>query len=365
MVFDDEFNSLNLISSTNPHGVWETTYAGGDRAPTSSVNAEFYSDPSYDGLGLNPFSVNNGILTIQAMQTPAADLSKVDNQPYVSGIINSSESFSQTYGYFEISAQFPAGKGLWPAFWLLPTTPHAPNEIDVVEAYGDQTSVDNTTIHALAGVVTQANAVANMTTGFHTYGVDWEPTTTTFYMDGKEVYQTPTPAGMNNPMYMIANLQVFTGNGGPNAATTFPADMEINYIRAYASANTIPNINTDPVTAASTTASGSGTTTTTTTTGSGTGSESGTTTTTGSAGTTTTGTGTTTTTGSGTTATGSGTTTTTGSGTTTTGSGTTTTTGTGTTSTTTTSHTTHTYDHDPSAGLTSLDLLVLHHSHWG
>ena len=39
-------------------------------------------------------------------------------------------------------------------------------------------------------------------------GVDWEPTTCTFYFDGKQVAQIPTPAGMNVPMNMIANLAV-------------------------------------------------------------------------------------------------------------------------------------------------------------
>ena len=47
-----------------------------------------------------------------------------------------------------------------------------------------------------------------MTTGFHTYGVDWEPDTITWYFDGQKVFQTATPIDLNKPMYMIADLAV-------------------------------------------------------------------------------------------------------------------------------------------------------------
>src|SRR6185437_9098366 len=56
-----------------------------------------------------------------------------------------------------------------------------------------------------------------------------------FYFDGNSVYQTPTPADMNQPMYMIANLAVGgTWPGDVDASTPFPGQMQIDYIRAYA-----------------------------------------------------------------------------------------------------------------------------------
>jgi len=43
----------------------------------------------------------------------------------------------------------------------------------------------------------------NVSTGYHTYGVDWEADTTTFYLDGKVTGSFATPAGLHKPMYMI------------------------------------------------------------------------------------------------------------------------------------------------------------------
>ena len=73
-----------------------------------------------------------------------------------------------------------------------------------------------------------------MTTGFHTYGVDWQKDKITWYFDGAKVYETATPAGMDKPMYMLANLAV-GGDwpGSPDGTTTFPATLQIDYIRAY------------------------------------------------------------------------------------------------------------------------------------
>ncbi len=76
-----------------------------------------------------------------------------------------------------------------------------------------------------------------MTSGFHTYDVDWEPDTITWYFDGRAVFGAPTPADLDRPIYMIANLAVGGARAGePDASTPVPARMTIDYIRAYASA---------------------------------------------------------------------------------------------------------------------------------
>jgi len=48
------------------------------------------------------------------------------------------------------------------------------------------------------------------------------------------VNRQPTPPDMHKPMYMVANLAVGgVWPGSPDASTTFPARMTIDYIRAY------------------------------------------------------------------------------------------------------------------------------------
>lgn len=238
MTFDDEFN--NFSSSTDGSNGWMTQLPyGGAAAYTLADNdeAEFYSNSS---IGYNPFSLNNGVLSITAQ--PGSNSLGL---PYNSGAITSFKSFAQTYGYFEVDAKLPAGQGLWPAFWLLPASGVYSSELDVFEQLGSAPSTIFSTVHGDTngswGVVSQAVQTVDTSAAFHTYGVDWEPDTTTFYIDGKVTASASTPASMNVPDFLLLNLAV-GGNsswpGSPNGSTSFPASLQIDYVRAYATANT-------------------------------------------------------------------------------------------------------------------------------
>ena len=75
------------------------------------------------------------------------------------------------------------------------------------------------------------NAGANTQTGYHTYGVDWQADTITFYFDGVAVKQMATPADMHQPYYMIANVAV--GGYWPGDPSGETSQMKIDYIRAF------------------------------------------------------------------------------------------------------------------------------------
>jgi beta-glucanase (GH16 family) len=64
--------------------------------------------------GYDPFSVQNGVLSITAKPDPAYP------GLWESGPITTQGHFSQTYGYFEIRGNFSTLPGGWDAFWLLP-----------------------------------------------------------------------------------------------------------------------------------------------------------------------------------------------------------------------------------------------------
>jgi beta-glucanase (GH16 family) len=197
-------------------------------------------DPSYSGkssksLGVNPFSVQNGVLSISANEADSSISKYIGGYKYTSGIITTENTFSQTYGYFEIRAQVPEGKGLWSAFWLLPKTGNWPPEIDVMESHGQNPDLVYQSTHGFSTQQSQENVVvANNASGsFHTYGVKWTPSTIEWYLDGVVTHAQSN--FIHEPMYMLANLAVGgSWPGNPDDSTSFPAKMKIDYIRAYA-----------------------------------------------------------------------------------------------------------------------------------
>ncbi len=221
--FDDEFNTFS--ASADGH---TTTWRAISGTFASNKEAEYYSNNV--GAG-GPFSVSNGVLDITASPTSISP-----GLPYTSGEINTSRSFAQTYGYFEMRAQLPAGAGMWPAFWLLPADGTWPPELDAMEMLGNDTTTIYTSTHSqVASSKTLATSVSDTSKGFHTYGVDWEPDRVTYYFDGNAISSLATPADMNKPMYMIVNLTVGGVGSWPGPATGETGHLLVDYVRAYAS----------------------------------------------------------------------------------------------------------------------------------
>ena len=228
-VFGDEFNTFNWYDGTS--GTWRTIFKGGlgGRSLTTNGELQIYTDP---GFGPNPFTVNNGILTITATDTDPALVAQLGNYHYTSGLITSKFSHSQLYGVFEIRAQLPAVQGAWPAFWMIPTDGSSPTELDIFEQFGATPSVFSTTEHHVGSAAVGQNTFAGDTTsGFHTYSVDWEPDFITWYFDGVQVFKRATPADFHVPMYVLANLAV-GGAFAPVQGVPFNAQMQIDYIHA-------------------------------------------------------------------------------------------------------------------------------------
>jgi len=242
--FADEFNSLSLYK--NGDGTWSTTWwysdpNGNGGTLASNNEQQWYINANYaPTASVTPWVANNGVLTITAAPASPTISSLINGYKYTSGEINTQPTFAQTYGYFEMRADVPQTAGGWPAFWLLPADGSWPPELDVMEVLTRDDNATWTTAHSNAtGSHTSSGGVSftpDTADGYHTYGVLWSKTDLAWFVDGVEVFHTATPADMNKPMYMIANLAL-GGWGGELDTGQLPAQFKIDYIRAYALAD--------------------------------------------------------------------------------------------------------------------------------
>ncbi|HEY2759954.1 MAG TPA: glycoside hydrolase family 16 protein [Pirellulales bacterium] len=213
--------------------------------------------------------VKDGMLYIRALEQPMKD-SGYTSARLKSRKADGSPLFNQKYGRFEFRAKLPAGKGIWPALWMLPQDNKyggwpCSGEIDVMEARGQEPNKVLGTIHF--GLPWPANVhvgeeyvFPNQATieDFHVYAVEWEPGEIRWYVDDKlysdqrfwwsprqpgraktsttlkESDLNPWPAPFDQPFFIIMNLAI-GGNflGPPDNSTTFPAEMLVDYVRVY------------------------------------------------------------------------------------------------------------------------------------
>lgn len=253
--FDEEFDSGPLDRSS-----WRTTYGPGPdtrmtiarRSLATNRERQVYVAPEYLGLGLDPFAISDGRLQITArplepaaraaMMKELASLpqkqreSPLKDVRYASGLITTKGTFRQQYGYFEARMRWTGGRGIWPAFWLLPDDDSWPPEIDIMEALGDQPRTAYQTRHWAPGK-SQGHA-ARIPGGdpsqFHVYGALWTPGALIFFIDNVPTVRFVPPPGSDKPMYMLVNLAI----GGywpkdPNEQTHFPARLDVDWIRAW------------------------------------------------------------------------------------------------------------------------------------
>ncbi len=194
--------------------------------------------------------LENGNLVITAREETS------NGKDYTSARIITRDRFAFRYGRVEARIRLPGGQGLWPAFWLLPQDFAyggwaASGEIDVLEAVNLGVRGNNTvhgTIHYggewPSNTYTGGAYVVptNVTTDFHVYAVEWDPTEIRWYVDGVMYLMqnawsstgAPFPAPFDQNFYILLNVAV-GGNwpGSPDASTVFPVTMEVDYVRVY------------------------------------------------------------------------------------------------------------------------------------
>ena len=197
-------------------------------------------------------TVANGELTITAKQENFAGYN------YTSARLRTRNLGDWTYGRFEMRAKFPMfqsgqARGLWPAFWMLPTnSPYGgwarSGEIDIMEYIGQEPSKLHGTIHYhdqwpnnwMSG--NSYDLPNDDPDAYHIYAIEWEDDEIRWYIDGI-LYSTltwwdavgyPFPAPFDVDFHLLLNMAV-GGDwpGSPNGATVFPQEYVIDYVRVY------------------------------------------------------------------------------------------------------------------------------------
>jgi Glycosyl hydrolases family 16 len=232
LVFNESFQGPLSVSNYGPGTTWiaHTPY-GGDFG-----DAWFGLGSSTSG---SPFSTGNGILTIKAW------FDTISNH-WRSGLLSSVDpqavGFSQALGYWECKLQWLGGLGTWPAFWLdglgwskTPKTNVA--EIDILEAYGVNTSIAHQAVHVWSPSGSQLSSAGNQTTHDltstpHVFSCLINKDFIHYYIDGQEVWSTPTPAEAKQPLYCMVDLAL--GGGWPITNTPNPSYMYVYYVRCWA-----------------------------------------------------------------------------------------------------------------------------------
>ncbi|QDZ27477.1 family 16 glycosylhydrolase [Noviherbaspirillum sp. UKPF54] len=228
-----------------PYGQNASDYALTFSEEFNSLDTNLWNDHMwYEGS--NPtknYAVEDGKLKIW----PQRDASG----KFFNRTLDTDGKYYQKYGYFEVEAKLPKGKGTWPAFWLFNHINERRPEMDIMEAYaggegwgykdGSGVAIPNTysaTVWVGDYEGHQAgfkmyNAGIDLSADFHKYAVKWEPNKQTYYFDGKEV--ATVNISMNDPMYLMLDLWFGSASGTPDDSTPQGKDnsYEVNYVRAW------------------------------------------------------------------------------------------------------------------------------------
>jgi beta-glucanase (GH16 family) len=234
LAWRDEFNGTKINSAD-----WGYDIGGSGWGNNES---QYYTNDAKNSY------LRNGKLVIEAIKE------KTGGKEYSSARLLTKGKKEFTFGRIDIRAKLPFGQGIWPALWMLGANIDqikwpACGEIDIMEYLGHDTKTTYGTIHwgdqgsssskntqgvyKLTGTKTFADE-------FHVFSLDWEKDKLSILVDDKVIFTTTAaklganPYPYNTPNFFIFNVAV-GGNwpGYPNASTTFPQRMEVDYVRVF------------------------------------------------------------------------------------------------------------------------------------
>ncbi len=244
-------------SAQTPQADWKLTWADEFNYNGLPDSAKWGYDVGGKGWGNNELQyytdadtnnavVHNGVLHIIALKE------KKENRDYTSARLVTKNKGDWVNGKIEIKAKLPAGRGLWPAIWMLPTDweyggwPKS-GEIDIMEHVGFKKDSVYFSIHteAFNHVIgtqkTKGIKIDNPYTSFRIYSIEWDRQKIDFLLDDSIVFSYSNSGNghkewpFDKRFHLLLNIAVGGNWGGQQGVdnSIFPAAMLIDYVRVY------------------------------------------------------------------------------------------------------------------------------------
>lgn len=188
--------------------------------------------------------VSGGRLRITARRESLSSAPDWGGQRYTSARLITRGKAQWTYGFFEIRAKLPCGRGTWPAIWTLGSGGTWPDdgEIDILEQVGSNPSRVFGTVHTLQSGGNGTGAaiqVPDACTAFHDYQLHWTRDEISIGMDGNVYYRYANPRSGRNtwpfdaPQFLLLNIAIGGTLGGAVDDSIFPVTMEVEHVRVW------------------------------------------------------------------------------------------------------------------------------------
>jgi beta-glucanase (GH16 family) len=229
LIFAEDFAGGELNRS-----LWTTTMAFIGRQGGRYHNDSYLSYATDEDVLLE-----DGKLRLRAQRREYQGDDPVGTFAYTQGFVSTHDRFSFTYGYVEVRAKMPGGRGVWPTIWLMPSDHSWPPEFDIAEYYATHATLR---FGLATGNMIEVNwdelrvTRPEVETDWHIYGLLWEPGRAVWLYDGEVVLEVRGTHVPTCPMYVILNNGVSSRvgpSGEPDATTPLPNFLEVDYVRVY------------------------------------------------------------------------------------------------------------------------------------
>lgn len=194
--------------------------------------------------------VENGELIITALKED------YEGFQYTSARLRTQGRIETTYGRIEARIRVPATRGIWPAFWMLPTNDTygswpLSGELDIIETTNDAMEAHGTIhfghlIPENAAIGGKLQRDVSFGADYAVYAVDWYPDRIEWSVDGKLYHRVfasqwftggspeSLTAPFDQPFHFLLNVAVGgRWPGNPDSTSEFPQEMRVDWVRLY------------------------------------------------------------------------------------------------------------------------------------